>query len=53
MKRLCPDIRVIAFIENEEDLPIAEAHETDLVLRAGFPARELKAKIRELVRSLS
>ena len=53
MKRHCPDIRVVAFFESEKDLPVAEAHEIDLVLLEGVPAPVVAAKIRELVGSLS
>ena len=53
MKRFCPYIRMAAFIEDDKDLPVAEASEADLVLREGVRAPELKAKIRELVGSLA
>ena len=41
------------FVEDDKDLPVAEASEADLVLREGVRAPELKAKIRELVGSLA
>jgi DNA-binding NarL/FixJ family response regulator len=52
MRALCPEIQVVALIEDERDRQVAEASGTDLVMMVGVPAPILKARIGALVRSV-
>ena len=53
MRALCPDLQVVALIEDERDRQVAVASGTDLVLMVGVPVASLKAQVRALVHSVT
>jgi hypothetical protein len=52
MKTLCPDSRIVALVGDDRDQLGGAPGEPDLVLREGLRASEVRAQIKELVRSL-